>query len=874
MSMTILATKLFVPPLPPDSVSRTRLLERLDGGLSRKLTLVCAPAGFGKSTLLTEWVNACQYPSAWLSLDEGDRDPVQFLAYVIAALQSISETVGAGVLPLISALPAPATESVLTALLNDLSASQSRLVLVLDDYHLASCPRIDAAVAFLITHLPPQLHLVIATRVEPELSLGRLRARGQLTELRQSDLRFGLAESTGFLNRTMHLNLSAPNIAAMDARTEGWIAGLQLAAISLQGHKDPDHFIESFTGGHQYIQDYLMEEVLRQQTEEVQSFLLNTSVLDRLSGALCDAVMLDTGGKETLAYLVQANLFIIALDNERQWYRYHHLFADLLRQRLRQLRETAIFHARACAWYEANGMEMEAFHQAVAAHDLPRAVRLIEGHGAPLYFRGEMIPVVQWLQAQAPKVLNAFPSLWVTFAWSLFIAGQPSAVGPKLLGAEAALHLAEPDATTADLRGQIAALWAWSAVSQGNVETIHTQAVLALELLHPDNRSARTAAHCALGVVHLFRGERVAARAAFADVLAHRQSNGNLMFTVAAAIALAGIQAAENDLRLAADTYRDALAMITDPAHLIGCEAHLGLARILYEWNELDEAELHALKSSTLATKKESENGLGAHALRARLMLARGDSGGVEALLAQANAADKTKRFAGRMQEIAAVEVRAMLMRGDIDGAADLARRQQLPLSVARTSWAQGHAASALTMVEDHRRTMEERGDHGETLKAMVMQSLICDELGRAAEAQQTLRQALALAEPGGFVRLFVDEGPAMARLLSRAGAPSVNADYLSKLLGVLALQRPAPDRAPTTGTSPTPAPAPELCSARELEILRLMRQGRSNQEICDQLFLSLSTVKWHNQNIFAKLQVQRRTEAVAKAIELNLVTL
>ncbi|MDO9193045.1 MAG: LuxR C-terminal-related transcriptional regulator, partial [Undibacterium sp.] len=565
---------------------------------------------------------------------------------------------------------------------------------------------------------------------------------------------------------------------------------------------------------------------------------------------------------------------IVPLDNERRWYRYHHLFADFLRQRLRHNLQPATFHVRASEWYETNGLEMDAFHQAVAATDIPRAMRLIEGNGTPLYFRGEMVPVVHWLQAQPHKVLNAYPSLWVTFGWALFIAGQSKEVSAKLLAAEAALRHASADPVNQDLYGQIATLWAWTAVSQNNIDTIHAQATRALELLSPDNQSARTAAHCALGVVLLFRNERAGASRAFSDVVVTGQSNGNLMFTVAASIALASIQATDNQLRLAADTYRNALQMIADPTHLVGCEAHLGLARILYEWNELDEAELHALQSSKLAARSESENGLGGDVLRARMMLARHDNDGAVTLLAQSSVAAKTKRFTGRMQEIANVQVVEMLRRGEVVGAAHLANQQNLPLAQARAFLAQGEGVAALAIVDEYRRTMGEKGNPNEVLKALVVQAITLDALDKVNEAMQALNDALVLAEPGGYIRIFVDEGTAMATLLTKAATQAIKPDYVSKLLSVFALQDSMKYRDILRHISHFTVPSIESYSPRELEILHLMHQGRSNQEISERLFLSLSTVKWHNQNIFGKLQVQRRTEAVARAIELNLFAL
>src|SRR6266487_162227 len=406
----ILATKLYLPRLRPNVVSRPRLIERLNEGLHRNLILISAPAGFGKTTLVSEWLAGGARPTAWLSLDDQDNDLTRFLTYLVAALQTIAATLGEGVLGVLQSPQPPPTEAILTALLNDITTIRDHFVLVLDDYHVLDAKAVDHALTYLVEHLPPHMHLVIATREDPQLPLARLRAGDQLTEVRVTDLRFTHSEAAGFLNQVMGLNLSAQDIAALETRTEGWIAGLQLAAISMQGHKDTISFIKSFTGSHHFVLDYLVEEVLQQQPESVQNFLLRTSIFDRMSGPLCDAVLLDatTSGQETLEYLERANLFIVPLDNERRWYRYHQLFADLLRQRLHQSTASspgderdgvAELHRRASQWYEDNGLEIEAFHHAVAANDVERAERLIEGKGMPLQFRGAMISVLNWLES-------------------------------------------------------------------------------------------------------------------------------------------------------------------------------------------------------------------------------------------------------------------------------------------------------------------------------------------------------------------------------------------------------------------------------------------------------------------------------------------
>src|SRR6266700_1390373 len=399
MPTPILATKLYIPRLRPNVVSRPRLIERLNEGLHRKLTLISAPAGFGKTTLVSEWVFGCQRPAAWLSLDEGENDPARFLTYLVAALQTLAATLGEGVLTLLQSPQPPPPASILTALLNDLTTISDDFVLVLDDYHVLDAKPVDHALTYLVDHLPPQMHLVIATREDPPLPLARLRVGSYLTELRAVDLRFTPSEAAEFLNQGMGLNLSAEDIVALETRTEGWIAGLHLAALSLQGQQDATGFIKSFTGSHHFVLDYLVEEVLQQQSESVQTFLLRTSLLDRLCGSLCDAVLLNpsVSGQETLEYLEHANLFLVPLDNERRWYRYHQLFADLLRQRLHQSTASstgderdsvAELHRRASQWLEDNSLEIEAFHHAAAANDIEHAERLIAGKGMPLHFRG------------------------------------------------------------------------------------------------------------------------------------------------------------------------------------------------------------------------------------------------------------------------------------------------------------------------------------------------------------------------------------------------------------------------------------------------------------------------------------------------------
>jgi LuxR family maltose regulon positive regulatory protein len=569
-----------------------------------------------------------------------------------------------------------------------------------------------------------------------------------------------------------------------------------------------------------------------------------------------------------LHQLDQASLFIVPLDAERRWYRYHHLFADLLRQRLAHTEAAAPLHRRASQWYEAQGLELEAFQQATLAQDMASAMRLIAGNGLPLYFRGVTAPVVQWLNTLTPAALNSQPLLWVAFAWSLLFAGQPAQLEEKLAAAEAALHSAPPDASSTETHGQIAILRAWLAVYRNDADVIYAEASRALELLRPENRPARTAAHCALGVAQMFRGDRAQASAAFAEVIGAGLSSGNVMFSAVAATALAGIQATEYQLHAAAATYRAAIQMVGDPGQVLGFEALLGLAKIVYDWNALDEAEALAQRCSALVVQANSQSEPGADLLRARLLSARGAHREADALLARTQGLSHTGPLTDRLREAAELRVLLLLHCGDIDAAAGLAQAHQLPGGLARTLLVQGQGVPALQAIEDHRRTLQSEARTQEALKATVLQVIVHQAMGRVDLALPLLRACVVQAQPQGSIRLFVDEGMPMHTLLSQLRQEAGIASYVAQLLNAFG---PPATPAQAVAASPTHLPLGDF-SARELEVLRLIQAGHSNQHIGERLFLSLSTVKWHNQNIFAKLDVQRRTEAVARALQLKLL--
>jgi LuxR family transcriptional regulator, maltose regulon positive regulatory protein len=886
MLTSILATKLYIPPPRPKAVLRSDLIQRLNEGLSagRKLTLISAPAGFGKTSLVSEWAAGCERKVAWLSLDDGDNVPAVFLTYLVAALQTIAPKLGEGVMGVIQSPQPPSIESILTTLLNEITNIPDNFVLVLDDYHILDTKSVDDVLTFLIEHLPLQMHLVIATREDPHLPLARLRVRGQLTELRAADLRFTPAEAAEFLNQVMGLNLSAEDIAALENRTEGWIAGLQLAAISMQADKDTASFIKSFTGSHHFVLDYLLEEVLQKQSTSIQTFLLRTSILDRLCGPLCDAVLLDpsASGQETLEYLEHANLFIVPLDNERRWYRYHHLFADLLRQRLHQRsslsagnaeKGMAELHSRASQWYEDNGLEIEAFQHAADANDINHAERLVDSKGLILHSRG-IAAILDWLASLPTTVLDTRPSLWVMYASALLVGGQTPGVEEKLQAAEAALRGARPDDKTRDLIGQIATARSTLALSHYQIETIIAQSHRALEYLSPDNLSSRFRANWTVAFAYHFRGERAAATRAYKEALSIAKASGNILGTGLATICLGQLQELANQLYPAVESYRRSLQLPGEQPPPSTCEAYLGLARIFYEWDELEAAEQNGLQSLRLARQydKTIDRFIFGEVFMSRLKLARGDVAGAATMLAETEKSVRQNNFVHRIPEVAAAQVLVLLRQGNLEAAANLAQTHDLPISRARVLLAQGDPSSALAILEPLRQQMETKGWEDERLKVMVLQAVALYAHREKDKAIQLLGEALLMTEPGGFIRIFVDEGTPMAHLLSEAAAHGIMPDYVAKLLAAFEAEKRKTKDKPDLSPAPSIQPLSEPLSQRELKVLQLLAQGLSNREISERLFLALDTVKGHNRLIFGKLQVQRRTEAVARARELGLL--
>ncbi|GGN94826.1 LuxR C-terminal-related transcriptional regulator [Saccharibacillus kuerlensis] len=635
MTAPIMATKLYIPALRPHAVLRRRLTERLNRGIYRKLTLIAAPAGYGKTTLVCEWLESCEREAAWLSLEEEDGDPIRFLTGLISSLQTLGEGLGQNLLAALQSPQPPPIESILTVLLNEIAAISVPFILVLDDYHAVNVKEINDVLFFLITHLPPRIHIVITTRESPDIPLAKFRVRDQLTELYAADLKFTSSEAELFLNESMALNLSAKQVSVLESRTEGWIAGLHLAAISIQGEEDTDRLIESFTGDHRFVLDYLMEEVLRQQPQAVRNFLLRTSILDRLCGPLCDAVVHDSSvcGHEVLIDLNAQNLFIVPLDNERKWYRYHHLFADLLRKRLLESTaksEVAELHERASFWHEQNGGEIEAFRHASQSRDIERAAHLLEGGGMPLHLRGAGGAALKWLEGLPAQELNARPALWVMYGSSLLMSGRPTGVEDKLQAAESILAGTEQGERAAGLTGLIAATRATlaslalgggagggserlevklreaeAALQDGGIddktdglvgrialagstaphgrqtaEQVILQCRRALLYLRPEQLPIRTAAAWMLGVACQLSGDSAAAREAFDEVVVNSTIMDQPLLAVVALIGLGQLDEAEDKVNAAGERYREALKLAGNLPLPAVREAQIGLERL------------------------------------------------------------------------------------------------------------------------------------------------------------------------------------------------------------------------------------------------------------------------------------------------------
>ena len=912
MATPILATKLYAPPPRPQVVPRPHLLECLNAGFRSgcKLTLVSAPAGSGKTTLISAWVHQNGdvtrgvHPSrvAWLSLDGGDSDPARFLTYLVAALQSVAPGLGESLLATLQAHQPPSTEALLIPLLNEVATLPEPLVLVLDDYHVIESQAVDQALTFLLEHRPAQLHLVMATREDPQLPLARLRARGQLTEVRDADLRFALAEAAEFLNRVMGLNLSAADIAALEARTEGWVAGLQLAALALQGTRspsqksDPSQFIRDFTGSHHFVLDYLLEEVLQRQPPAVQTFLLRTSILKRLCAPLCDAVLGNTvpTAQKTLESLERANLFLVPLDSERRWYRYHHLFGDLLRQRLGHPSDFAEDHRRASAWYEANDDLAEAFQHALAASDAERAADLAEAAWEGMERSFQTGAWMGWTQRLPQAVVGARPRLCVQLGWAHSDAGELEASETDLQQAERALAGAAEQAGAESLPGNIALIRASNAQNQGDLAETLRYTKLAMQLIPEDDFGLRASAAITLGFTHWATGDLELSLQAMHVWRDNMRQLGNRLFDVASAFAVADMQVILGRLRHAETELRQAIstaAALGPEAETVTAHHHLGLALLAHERGDAAAQTYHLQIAANLGQHTTLVDWHYRWNLaQARLKQAAEEW---EAALELLNEASRVyvKNAIPLIHPVAAQQARVQLKQGRLDRAQAWARARGLTteaearyldeyelLTLARVRLAEGALAGVSQLLERLLTLAETQKRNGSVIAIRLTQALIEQAQHNRPGALAVLESALTLAEPGGYLRTFVDDGQAMWRLLldfraaiETRGRPEPHPllGYVNRLLAAFA---PSLEALPQSKVARPAAAMVEPVSERELEVLQLIAQGLTNREISERLCVTISTVKGHNQRLFGKLQAQNRTEAVARARELGLL--
>ncbi|HEM62466.1 MAG TPA: hypothetical protein ENO24_09260, partial [Chloroflexi bacterium] len=632
MAASLLSTKLHFPAARSDLVDRPHLIRRMGEGLAGRLTLVSAPAGYGKTTLVSDWLHSAGCPFTWLSLDDNDNDPVRFLSYLVAALQRVNAKIGQGAQAMLLAPQPPRPESVVTALINDVSAAAQPLVLVLDDYHVISTLALHQLLTFLLDHQPSQMHLVIATRQDPPLPLPRWRARGQMAEFRQADLAFSREETAQFLGNVMQIDLSPTEITALHRRTEGWIAGLQLAALSLRGQEDTHQFVKSFTGSHRYILDYLIEEVLQQQPVDTQDFLTETSILNRLCAPLCDAVTERADSHQVLRLLEQANLFLVPLDESRQWYRYHHLFADLLRHRLELVKsDDAVkgLHRVASEWYEAHGLPADAIHHALSASDWPRAATLIGQNSAAMLRGGEIATLLRWFQALPEEVVLASPQLCLAYSWPLSFTGQLDAAQSYLARAERAAQDNPP------LLAEATTVQAQLARARGDDRDTIELSGRALSLLPEDRCEPRSVVGVNLGVALWNTGRLAEAEQALEEAIRNAEKSGNIFAQEMALVFLGRVQASRGRLHRAMQLYKQVVKPSEARAPSFPMAfAHPDLSALLYEQDDLENAAEHLKQGMEMARLSgEAETQIYAYRMLAFLEQAEGkESAALEAL--------------------------------------------------------------------------------------------------------------------------------------------------------------------------------------------------------------------------------------------------
>lgn len=892
-SYPVITTKVRPPQVRQNLVARPRLRHLLGAGRGGTLTLVSAPAGFGKTTLLGDWLGEESEGArsvAWVSVDEGDNDVGRFFAYLIAALRASSDSIGEGVLAALCSPESPPVRALMGTLLNELANNSRGIVIVLDDYHLIDAAPIHDAISFLVEHAPENVHLVISTRADPLLPLPGLRARNRLTEVRAADLRFTPEEAAAFLREVMGLTVSARDAATLAGVTEGWVAALQLAALSMLGHEDIPGFVAAFSGSNRHVLDYLAAEVLGRQPDAVRNFLLQTAVLERMTAPLCDALTGHADGQGMLEQLERENLFVVPLDDERCWYRYHHLFADFLRARLdRQCPERAReLHCRASRWYEENGPVADAIWYALAAPDHDLAARLIESATEEAIGRGEFPTVLRWLDRLPRDAKRRFPRLFITHAVVLTVTGRTDDVEPLLREAEGA---EVPQGDRRLLLGYAAAVRSWRALLRGDAPAAASLARSALIHLRGDVGAERNLAAICLGDALRAVGDLAAAGEAFTEAIEVGRAIGHVYGTLTGMAGCARVQAERGHLREADDAFRRTLRVVREQgADLLPAAGlvHIGMGTILYERDDLDAAERELKRGIALAERTcEVGNLVSGYITLSRVQRARGDEAGA---LATADAAGRVARDAGADCQIAiagAWMARLHLVRGDLaraasidrwraeaaDGAA-VAARSVDRLTSARLLCAQGRNDEALRLLAEAREAAEATGRMGELIETLALEAIALRGEDKATLAAEALARALALAESEGYVRTFVDEGPAMAALLSEmldarqrreaSVTHPVHPHYARKILSTMERGR--------SNVASTAVTLPEPLSEREKDVLHLIAVGMTNRQIAAELFVGEGTVKTHAINIYRKLDAHSRTHALAKARSLQLI--
>jgi LuxR family maltose regulon positive regulatory protein len=881
--LTPLKTKLHVPPLRSGWIARSRLVKQMDEGFERKLTLISAPAGFGKTTLLVDWVHRNKIPTAWFSVDKADNDPLHFLTYVILGLQTLKAGTGRAALTMLQSPQPPPIEPILINLLNDVSRISTDFALVLDDYHLVDAGPIHDMIGFLVENLPEQMHMVIATR--------RVRSQNLLTELRAADLSFSAEEAARLFSESLNLQLSTRDIQLLETRTEGWAAGLQLAALSLQDRKDPSGFLKGFKGDNRYIADYLTEEVLSRQPEDLRNFLLHTSILGRLSGPLCDAVTNQENSRQVLDDLEKANLFVIPLDDERCWYRYHHLFADLLAQRLRARQSDLVpeLHGRASQWFAQNGFKNEAVDHALVAQNYARAVQLIEEIAGTDWDRARESRLLQWFKKLPDEKIDSNPNLCIFYARELFKSGYNDDAEKRLQTAEQMLEsTSSSELNKEGLHGRIAVIRAYISTRTGDLSGTIDLASQALKMLPQKDLNWRSVAATLLGMGY-GPGNLVKQQHAFGEAMEISKAAGNIYYHIFAGSCLGSNMAHRGKLKEAKDFSRQMLNLAIENGIEqtgIGGSLYGNLGMILCEWGDFDEG-IGLIKKGIELSELGRDPVIVAvcQISLLRAFMYQMDLAGALKLMEDIN--ERTGNFVlppWITNLISALNVFFWLGSGNLNAALQWAQERGLSIddkldvmreleyvALAHIHIAQNKLDEADQLLQRLVENATAAGRVYMQIEMRLLRILIFTLKADTAAALVELKLALALAEPGGFIMMFVSKGPHVAQLLEEilavkkrdhdAAKAGFSLSYAQKIL--------------STCKAVTPPKMDDLMdpiSERELEVLHLIAAGLSNREIAEKLFISLNTVKTHTKNINSKLDVNSRIKAVARAKELKLL--